>query len=126
KNPPGNAKALSSSVSITLMVNGTLASELRTRFWPSRLMYSVTTGSCTILAVCSTCCEYARPMATCLSSEYQLPIPLLQPTLRLPMASMLFRVLGLGAFLSGFSGAGGFDSWAGGFDVAFGSCDEEL
>ncbi len=65
-------------------------------------------------------------MATCLSSEYQLPIPLLQPTFRLPMASMSFRVLGLGAFLSGFSGAGGFDSWAGEFDAAFGSCDEEL
>src|ERR1700690_2140648 len=115
------------------MVNGTFASELRTRFWPSRLMYSVTTGSCTILALCSTCCEYARPMATCLSSEYQLPIPLLQPTLRLPIASMFFSVLGLGAFLSGFSGAGGLDSCAGGLavsgagglDAAFGSCGEE-
>ena len=42
--------------------------------------------------------RYARPIATCLSSEYQLPIPLLQPTLRLPMASMLFSVLGVGAF----------------------------
>ena len=36
-------------------------------------------------------------MATCLSSEYQLPTPLLQPTLRLPMASILFMVLGVGA-----------------------------
>src|SRR5215469_12606960 len=98
------------------MVKGTFASELRTRFWPTRFTYSVMTGSLTIFAPCSTCCEYARPIATCLSSEYQLPMPLLQPTLRLPMASMLFMVLGLGAFLSGFSCAGGFEP-------ALGSCD---
>src|SRR4051794_2000298 len=89
---------------MTLMVNGTFASELRTRFCPTRLTYSVTIGSLISLALCSTCCEYCWPMPTCFSSEYQLPIPLLQPTLRLPMASMLFIVLGDGAFFSGLSG----------------------
>src|ERR1700678_2026354 len=43
-------------------------------------------------------------MATCFSSEYQFPTPLLQPTLRFPMASMLFIALGDGVFLSGLSG----------------------
>src|ERR1700757_2909572 len=90
---------------MTLMVKGTLASELRTRFWPTRLTYSVMTGSLTSLALCSTCCENCRPSATCFSSEYQLPIPLSQPTLRLPMASMSFIVAVEGAFFSGLSGA---------------------
>ena len=34
KKPPGRAKAFTSSESSTLIVKGTLASELRTRFWP--------------------------------------------------------------------------------------------
>src|SRR5215469_12688896 len=96
-----------SSASITLMMNGTFESELRTRFWPTRFTYSVTTGSETSFTPCSTCWEYCWPMATCFSSEYQLPAPLLQPTLRLPMASMFFSVSGLGAFLSGLTSAGG-------------------
>jgi hypothetical protein len=50
KNPPGSANALISSASPTLMVNGTLASEFRTRFCPTRLTYSAITGSSTILA----------------------------------------------------------------------------
>ena len=50
KNPPGRAKALISSESSTLMVNGTLASELRTRFCPMRFTYSAMIGSSTILA----------------------------------------------------------------------------
>src|ERR1700757_1629923 len=53
---------------------------------------------------CSTCCEYCCPMATCFSREYQLPAPVLQPTFRLPIASMFFSVVGLGAFLSGLAG----------------------
>ncbi len=44
KKPPGSAKALISSESMTLMINGTLASEFRTRFWPIRFTYSVTIG----------------------------------------------------------------------------------
>src|ERR1035438_8709016 len=39
-----------SSESTTLMVNGTLASELRTRFWPMRFTYSTMTGSWIIRA----------------------------------------------------------------------------
>jgi len=46
-------------------------------------------------------------MATCFSSEYQFPAPVLQPTLRLPIASMFFSVVGLGAFLSGLDGGAG-------------------
>src|ERR1039458_9277793 len=34
--PPGSAKALRTGSSITWKVNGTLASELRARFWPTR------------------------------------------------------------------------------------------
>src|SRR5271166_5451307 len=74
---------------MTLMVNGTLASELRTRFWPMRLTYSLTTGSCTILAVCSTIMAYCLPIFISVSVEYQSPKPRL-PTLRLPMASTSF------------------------------------
>src|SRR5881275_329336 len=44
KKPPGRAKAFTSSESITLIVKGTFASELRTRFCPTRFTYSVTTG----------------------------------------------------------------------------------
>src|SRR6267143_1314404 len=47
--PPGSAKALTSSESITLMVKGTWASELRTRFWPTRLTYSVEFFGWTVL-----------------------------------------------------------------------------
>src|SRR5271165_6398989 len=86
------------------MVKGTLESEFLTRFCPMRFTYSVTTGSCTSLTPCSTCCEYCCPIATCFSREYQFPAPVLQPTLRLPMASRFFKVVGLGAFLSGLDG----------------------
>src|SRR5215813_4749352 len=86
------------------MVNGTFESEFRTRFWPMRFTYSVTTESWTSFTPCSTCCEYCCPMATCFSSEYQLPAPVLQPTLRFPIASRFFSVDGFGAFLSGFAG----------------------
>src|ERR1017187_6927520 len=54
KNPPGRANALTSADWTTLMVNGTLASEFRTRFCPSRLTYSATMGSSTILD-CRSC-----------------------------------------------------------------------
>src|SRR5579884_2197101 len=80
---------------MTLMVKGTLESEFRTIFWPTRLTYSVTTGSVTIFALDSTCWANCLPIAICFSTLYQLPRPLLQPTLRLPMASML-RMLGVG------------------------------
>src|ERR1035441_9861536 len=50
KKPPGKANAFTSSESSTLMVKGTLASEFRTRFCPTRLTYSATIGSSTILA----------------------------------------------------------------------------
>src|ERR1039457_3992935 len=56
KNPPGSAKALTSSESSTLMVKGTLASEFRTRFCPTRLTYSAMMGSSIILAWRSTSC----------------------------------------------------------------------
>src|SRR5450631_4242257 len=79
--------ALTTSESITLMVKGTCASEFRTRFWPRRFTYSVTTGSLNILDCDSTCMEKDLPMAICFSMLYQLPMPRLQPTLRLPMAS---------------------------------------
>src|SRR5208282_181068 len=68
------------------MVNGTLASELRTRFCPMRFTYSFTTGSCTSLTLCSTCMAYCLPMRISFSSEYQLPSPV-PPMLRLPMES---------------------------------------
>src|ERR1700686_4150013 len=74
---------------MTLMVKGTWASELRTRFWPIRLTYSVTTGSWTIFTLFSTCIAYCLPILISLSSEYQLPMPR-PPTLRLPMASTSF------------------------------------
>ena len=69
KNPPGSANALISSASITLIVNGTLASEFRTRFWPTRLTYSAITGSSTILAWRSTSCAICLPSAISFSIE---------------------------------------------------------
>src|ERR1035438_4313284 len=60
--------ALTTSESMTLMVNGTCASELRTRFCPIRFTYSVTTGSLTSLICDSICWAYCRPRATCLST----------------------------------------------------------
>ena len=47
EEPPGRAKALISSDSTTLIVKGTFASEFRTRFWPTRLTYSLIVGSST-------------------------------------------------------------------------------
>src|ERR1039458_946101 len=67
--------ALTTSESMTLMVNGTCASELRTRFCPIRFTYSVTTGSLTSLICDSICWAYCRPRATCPSTVYQLRIP---------------------------------------------------
>src|ERR1700724_2748936 len=77
-----------SSESMTLMVNGTCESELRTMFWPSRLMYSETTGSLMIFDWVSTCIDTCLPSAICLSRLYQLPMPRAHPTLRLPIASI--------------------------------------
>src|SRR5579864_705341 len=71
------------------MVNGTRASELRTRFCPIRFTYSVTTGSCTSFTLDSTCWAYSLPMRISFSREYQLPRPL-PPMLRLPIASTSF------------------------------------
>src|SRR5271157_2919553 len=96
KNPPGRAKALMSSESTTLMVKGTLASELRTRFCPIRFTYSVMTGSCVIRALDSTIMAYCLPILISVSYEYQSPMPLPEPglpTLRLPMSSMSFLPL---------------------------------
>src|SRR5882762_9249307 len=70
---------------MTLIVKGTWASELRTRFCPMRFTYSVMTGSRTSLEVASTSWAYCLPMRISLSSEYQSPNPR-PPTLRLPMA----------------------------------------
>ena len=49
--PPGRAKALISSESMTLMVNGTRASELRTRFCPMRFTYSLRNGLSSVRAM---------------------------------------------------------------------------
>src|SRR5947207_1084936 len=87
--PPGSVKALGDSSSRTLMMKGTLASELRTIFCPMRLMYSVTLGSVMSFELASTCRENSWPIATCLSSVYQLAKPRSQPTLRCPMAFTL-------------------------------------
>src|SRR3954468_13880122 len=51
-------------------------------------MYSDTTGSLIIFDWVSTCIETCLPRAICRSRLYQLPMPRVQPTLRLPMASM--------------------------------------
>src|SRR5215472_6337106 len=69
---------------MTLIVKGTLASELRTRFCPTRLTYSVTTGSSISLEERSTSCARPLPRAISFSIENQF---ILQLTLRSPMAS---------------------------------------
>src|ERR1700746_551636 len=74
---------------MTLIVNGTCASELRTRFWPMRFTYSVTTGSRTSFEVASTSWAYCLPMRISPSSEYQSPSPR-PPTFRLPIAFTSF------------------------------------
>src|SRR5882672_1041054 len=66
------------------MVKGTRASELRTRFWPTRLTYSVTMGSSMSLEERSTSWASCLPRPISRSREYRF-MPL--PTLRLPMAS---------------------------------------
>ena len=58
----------------------------KSRFWPMRLTYSVTTGSWTSFTVLSTCIAYCLPILISVSSEYQFPRPR-PPMLRLPMAS---------------------------------------
>src|ERR1700753_307723 len=68
------------------MVNGTLASEFFTRFWPIRLTYSTTTGSVTRCDDFSSSIEYCLPLEISQLVEYQLPIPR-PPTLRWPTAS---------------------------------------
>src|SRR5271156_4827676 len=77
--------ALISSESITLMVKGTLQSEFLTMFWPTRLMYSLMTGSVTRCADFSISIEYCLPVEISQLVEYQLPRPR-SPTLRLPTA----------------------------------------
>src|SRR5215470_17568622 len=79
------------------MVKGTFASELRTRFCPTRFTYSVTTGSSTSFAERSTSWAYCLPIAISLSSPYKLTW---QPTLRLPTASTSSLEF-LGSTLSG-------------------------
>ena len=70
-------------------MNGTCASELRTRFCPMRFTYSVITGSRISFDVASTSWAYCLPMRISPSSEYQSPSPR-PPTLRLPMAFTSF------------------------------------
>src|ERR1043165_4800313 len=71
---------------MTLMVKGTLASEWSTMFWPTRLTYSVMTGSSMNLASRSTSAASCRPRATSLSSPPLMceMMPLLM--FRLPMS----------------------------------------
>src|ERR1700722_13543813 len=83
--PPGNAMALTSSESMTLMVKGTLASEFFTRFCATRFTYSLTTGSLTNLTLFSNCMAYDLPMRISVSVEYQLPMPR-PPMSRVPTA----------------------------------------
>src|SRR5271157_393860 len=80
-----------SSESTTLIVNGTFASELRTRFCPMRFTYSVMTGSCIMRALDSTIIAYCLPILISVSYEYQSPRPLPEPGL--PMSSMSFLPL---------------------------------
>src|SRR5271166_4802749 len=85
-----------SSESTTLMVKGTFASELRTRFCPMRFTYSVMIGSLIMRALDSTIMAYCLPILISVSYEYQSPMPLPEPglpTLRLPMSSMSFLLL---------------------------------
>src|ERR1035438_6103407 len=77
--------ALISSVSMTLMVKGTLQSEFLTMFWPMRLTYSVMTGSLMNLVLFSTSSAYCLPILISDSVEYQLPMPR-APMLRVPTA----------------------------------------
>src|SRR5580704_7594440 len=75
---------------------GTLASELRTRFCPTRFTYSVTTGSLINLAVFSTSMAACFPRAISRCREYKLT-PL--PTPRLPMELTSFSEPGLTPFM---------------------------
>ena len=85
KKPPGSANAFTSSLSITLIVKGTLASEFFTMFWPIRLTYSTTTGSVMNLVLFSISVAYILPILISESVEYQLPTPR-APMSRLPTA----------------------------------------
>src|SRR5205085_4391717 len=69
---------------MTLMVKGTRASELRTRFCPTRLTYSVTTGSSISFEERST--SWARPLPRAISFSIENQF-MWQLTLRLPIAS---------------------------------------
>jgi hypothetical protein len=77
--------ALISSVSMTLMVKGTLQSEFLTMFWPMRLTYSVITGSLMNFVLFSISSAYCLPILISPSVEYQLPMPR-APMLRVPTA----------------------------------------
>src|ERR1700722_11314010 len=78
--------ALISSESMTLMVKGTLQVQFLTMFWPTRLTYSLMTGSVTMWADFSISMEYCLPLRISQSVEYQLPMPR-PPILRVPMAA---------------------------------------
>src|SRR5258705_10780706 len=54
---------------MTLIVKGTLASECRTMFWPTRFTYSVINGSSINLAWRSTSAAASRPCRTSFSVE---------------------------------------------------------
>src|ERR1700742_2442136 len=86
--------ALISSESMILMVKGTLQSEFLTMFWPTRLTYSLRTGSVTMWADFSISMEYCLPLRISQSVEYQLPRPR-PPMLRVPMAATSSSLPGL-------------------------------
>src|SRR5271155_2587510 len=124
--------ALISSVSMTLMVNGTLQSEFFTMFCPIRLTYSVITGSVISFVLFSISSAYPLPILISPSVEYQLPTPR-PPILRVPTAftsSMLpaltctsfGSVLGAGAFSDEASGVPGFCVSALGCDAGVEGC----
>src|SRR5215469_2999313 len=76
--PPGRAKALISSDSITLKLKGIRESELRTIRCPSLFTYSVITRSLTSLLCISISCARACPSSSSFSKEYilaSLPMP---------------------------------------------------
>src|SRR5215469_13240859 len=86
--------ALTSSESMTLIVNGTLQSEFLTMFCPTRLTYSVITGSVMNLVLFSISVAYPLPILISESVEYQLPIPR-PPMSRFPTALTSWMLPGL-------------------------------
>src|SRR5580704_4924926 len=129
--PPGKAMAFTSSESMTLMVNGTLASEFLTRICAIRFTYSTTTGSLKNLSLFSSCMAYDLPIRISVSVEYQLPMPR-PPISRVPTAftSSTLPCLTPGIFWSvgggaeeaaGADAAGGVSAGAAGADAAGGA-----